>query len=485
MKIRSILRKIALVISLVTLITSTCGTTYGYIVVKTDSIVNIFVPSEEKVNGLVLKKVVEHPFGEDYKIPDNITFGFRVELGAYYANATLETSRGDMTADQNGTLVLSMKPGVPVGIEGLVEGTQVTVTELNIDRKGFDRVGPASQTVTIGAEGKAKVTFVNTYTPEAVTGEELLLTGIKLLENRDWKAGDTFTYQLEQQVDNGLVRALVWQELDRATITYAAGTEDFNAFDFNDAVQDLTFDKVGTYVFRVTEMPGDGPESDYDKTLNHFTVKVTDTDMDGELEINSVAGTENVTVNKTNAGHHVHVVFTDSYVPPVLPDPDDITLTLPVLKTVQNTGNVSTGPDGFEFVLTDTISHETWAALSDDDGQAAFTLTYTKADIGKTYTYTIHETDNETNGMTYDDTVYTVTVTVTRSEENTLVATVSVTQEIEDGVFTFENVYYEYVEPTPPTGDRRFTFWLTMMLVSGTAFVLLLISERKARYHHA
>lgn len=108
-----------MLLSLVMLITSTIGTTYCYIVTKTDPITNVFVPDTVGVSGLVISKTVEHPLGDDYAIPDNIHFDFYVELGSYYAGAKLNTTAGEMTADASGTLSVTIKPGATFGIEVL------------------------------------------------------------------------------------------------------------------------------------------------------------------------------------------------------------------------------------------------------------------------------------------------------------------------------------------------------------------------------
>ena len=54
-----------MLLSLVMLITSTIGTTYCYIVTKTDPITNVFVPDTVGVSGLAISKTVEHPLGDD------------------------------------------------------------------------------------------------------------------------------------------------------------------------------------------------------------------------------------------------------------------------------------------------------------------------------------------------------------------------------------------------------------------------------------
>ena len=75
------LRRILLIISFILLITSTVNTTFGFVVAKTDTLVNYFVPVEKLVNSLIISKTVEHPLGEGYVIPENISFDFKVDLG--------------------------------------------------------------------------------------------------------------------------------------------------------------------------------------------------------------------------------------------------------------------------------------------------------------------------------------------------------------------------------------------------------------------
>lgn len=470
-----IIRRIAMLISLVMLITSTVNTTYGFIVTSTDPIVNTFVPEDVAVNGLAISKTVEHPLGADYKIPDNITFDFKVELGAYYANAKLNTTQGEMTADASGNLTVTVKPGVALGIEGLNEGTKVKVTELATELNGFAIKGESTKEVTIGADGNASVSFVNVYTPDAVKADEIIVGGIKILEGREWQSGDSFSFKLEQQSGDS------WTDLGNKTVTYSADNADFNKFDFSDVFSALTFDKVGTYTFRMSEVKGELDNVDYDETVNHFTVKVTDVDMDGKLEINTVAGTENAKVTTANGKYTVSVIFNNTFVPPVVPDPDPITVGIDVNKTVENTGTIKIGPEGFEFVLENVATGEKTALKSDANGKAKFELNFTKSDIDKTYTYKLYETNEGRVGMTYDNDVYEITVSVSLNSDNQLVAAVKVNgASAETVVAEFQNTYHADETVAPPTGDNsNLTFWFIMMIVSGTALVVLTVFDRR------
>lgn len=464
-----------MLLSLVMLITSTIGTTYCYIVTKTDPITNVFVPDTVGVSGLAISKTVEHPLGDDYAIPDNISFDFNVELGAYYAGAKLNTTAGEMTADASGTLSVTIKPGATFGIEGLEEGTVVKVTEKMTTLDGFAVKGDATKTVTVGADGTASISFVNTYTPDAVKPSNVTVSGVKVLEGRQWQVGDSFSFVLEQKDGES------WTKLGEQTVTYDAKNADFSKFDFSDVFKALTFDEVGTYSFRMSEVVGTLENVDYDKTVNHFTVKVTDVDMDGKLEINTVTSTENAAVTKTNDGYAVSVTFNNTFIPPVVVDPDPITVYIGIDKIVNNVGEAIHGKGGFQFILKNVATSEGLGATSDNNGKASFSLTYTKADIGKTYTYKLSETNQGFAGMTYDTDVHEITVTVSLSENNELVAALTMDGKSVDALnATFENTYDADTPVAPPTGDNsNLTLWFILMIVSGSALVALTVYDRK------
>lgn len=475
MRTGKIIRRIAMLLSLVMLITSTIGTTYCYIVTKTDPITNVFVPGTAGVSGLTISKTVEHPLGDGYAIPDNIKFEFNVELGSYYAGAKLNTTAGEMTANESGTLSVSVKPGVALGIEGLEEGTVVKVTEKTTSLDGFAVKGDAAKTVTVGADGTASIAFVNTYTPDSVKPSNVTVRGVKILEGREWQTGDNFTFILEQKNNES------WTKLGEHTVTYDAENADFNKFNFNEVFQALTFDKVGTYTFRMCEIVGTLENVNYDKTVNHFTVKVTDVDMDGKLEIDTVAGTENAAVTKTDGSYAVTVTFNNTFVPPIVVDPDPITVQIGVDKIVNNVGEATHGKGGFQFVLKNTETSEGLGATSADDGKSSFSLTFTKADIGKTYTYELSETNQGFAGMTYDTDVHKITIAVTLNENNELVAALTMDGKSVTALSaTFENTYNAEIPDAPPTGDNsNLTLWFILMVVSGSMLVALTVYDRK------
>ncbi|MBR4039588.1 MAG: Cna B-type domain-containing protein [Clostridia bacterium] len=90
----------------------------------------------------------------------------------------------------------------------------------------------------------------------------------------------------------------------------------------------------------------------------------------------------------------------------------------------------------FEFVLTDENGKQLMTAVNNTQGKIAFpALQFTEADVG-TKTYTISEKKDGAPGVTYDETVYTVRLTITDNGDGTL----TVTDDLNDSI-QFHNTY--------------------------------------------
>ena len=471
-----ILRRLALLVSLIVLLTSTVSTTFGFIVTKTDSLINTFVPFDSIISNLLISKYVEHPFGDEYVIPDNIAFDFKVDFGSLYANTTIKTSNGNLVADEKGSIQISVKPGKSFAVDGVDTGTKVTVTEIQKDGSGFTVKGGAATMEGIVAEdGSLKLEYVNIYSPTSVKPVNVTVSGTKILEGREWQSGDTFSFTLEQKQSDE-----TWTVVGTKDITYDAGSTSFNRFDFSDLVQALTFDKVGTYSFRMTEVVDNLENVDYDKSVNTFAIKVTDVDMDGKLEVSNVTAAQNAKVTEADGKYKVDVTFNNTFIP-VASEPNDIAVNIGVNKAVKNTGVSSISPAGFEFVLENTVSGEKQALKSDEKGNAVFTLPFTVVDASKTYTYKLSETNNGMTGVTYDTKVYDISIAITLSDDNKLVSTITMDGEIvNDVIARFENIYHTDQTTAPPTGDdSNIAFWFIMMIISGTACIVLILLDKR------
>ena len=451
----------ALMLSFVLVFTNTVAGTLAFLSVNTGKVQNTFEPFDTAVSNLIISKKVQHPLGEDYKIPDNISFDFKVSLGSYFKGYTFDTTSGKITADAKGDLTLSVKPNEAVSIQGIDEGTQVTVTEIQ-NGGGFAVKGEASQTHTITKNEFAKADFVNIYSPESVTTQSLTLKGTKTLTGREFKEGDEFTFVLEMK-DGEEFKAL-----SEKSISYNSNA-DFNKFDFTEAISALSFSKVGTYTFRVYEKLGNLIGIDYDKTVNYFYVNVTDADMDGKLEIGSIDAEQNA---KVSGNYDITVKFNNGYT-----FPKDISVKVNVNKTVKNVGGGKIGPENFEFILNG--NGESLNAKSDKNGKAYFTLGYDYNDIGKTFEYTVSEVKGNRKHVTYSSDKYKLTVSISLSKDNTLVCDVKV-----DGkAYTDKSIIFEntYKSPPAPDAGERIPLALHIAFIASLGAVLAVYTYRRKR----
>ncbi len=174
--------------------------------------------------------------------------------------------------------------------------------------------------------------------------------------------------------------------------------------------------------------------------------------------------------------------LTNTFVPDII-NSDDITVSVRVNKTVKNTGVSSISPAGFEFVLENTASGEKLALKSDENGNAIFTLPFTEADAGKTYTYKLYETNDGMSGVTYDTKVYHISIAITSNNDNKLVSAITLDgKSVNDVIARFENTYYTDHTISPPTADNNdIIFWLIVMI--STASIVLVLLEK--RYEHS
>lgn len=171
----------------------------------------------------------------------------------------------------------------------------------------------------------------------------------------------------------------------------------------------------------------------------------------------------------------------NTFVPGILPDPDDLTVDITAAKTVNNTGEDTIGPENFAFVLKNTETGESTELRTDADGLAVFTLTFTAEDIDTTHSYTLSEVDEGKENIIYDETVYDIQITITADADDALIATLVCNDEtVEKLVAEFVNTYDAEAPEVPPTGvNSELTLALTVLLISGAACAALILTRRK------
>ena len=247
----------------------------------------------------------------------------------------------------------------------------------------------------------ADLTFTNTYTPTATTAT---ITGTKALTGRDLAEGEFF-FDLKD-ADGNVVQTVQ------------------NGADGTFGFAPLQLDKVGTYVYTVSERAGATANGvTYDTTVFTATVTVTENAETHALEAQVAYGKGGKAADA--------VAFSNSYAPAAT-------------EVKLGASKVLSGEDlkegQFSFQLKDADGKVLQTAKNAADGTVGFeAISYDKPG---TYAYSISEVDDGQKNVTYDAAEHRVTVTVTDDGAGHLVATVTY-----DGAVApvFKNTY------TPPT----------------------------------
>ena len=414
---------------------------------------------------LVITKTVEAAEGTT---PDKAhKFAFEVELMAPNGTDTLTGSYAiEGATNAEGTALETVKSGDTIyltdgdkaSIKGLPVGATYTVTE-NLDNAnaegadyGYTQTAPAADgkatpaTGTIPAGGEnATAAFTNAYSADPsdvpVTGDtDKAFNLTKQFTGRDgnaWLEGDEFSFTL-----TGNDGAPMPEGSTDGTKTVTVGADDVTdagngiaSIDFGS----ISYDKVGTYTYTVTEA-NTGQTIDgitYASNTVEITVSVTDAGKGklvaavaktGEAEGASFVNTYSSTVDygaEGNAGL-------------------DITKQL-------NGRDMTAGQFSFTVTAADdasaqklggeTVKLDSTAAVAGESSPVATNpfdaMTFTREDAGKTFTYTVQENlpggvtaSNPTaGGYTYDTDVYTVGITPEDNGDGTMKVTTEVTSE--------------------------------------------------------
>ena len=243
--------------------------------------------------------------------------------------------------------------------------------------------------------------FVNIYKPAGIGA---VIEAHKELDGRDMNA-DEFTFQLLD--DQGTVISQAKNDAD-GKITFVG----------------QNFNTVGTYTYTIREViPADAVKNadgtytwkgvTYDQTVYTVVVEVTDPGFDGQLDkkVTYYLGTQEVDAAK--------VIFTNTY------EADAASADVAAKKELTGK-NLEKGQ--FSFVLVNKANkNESYTVTNGADGAIVFEdLLFTEAG---TYTYELYEVKGTDAHITYDDTVYTVTVTVTDDLQGKLEAKVAYSAE--------------------------------------------------------
>lgn len=203
----------------------------------------------------------------------------------------------------------------------------------------------------------------------------------KELTGRDLHEGE-FTFELIDESGNVVASA----------VNEADGTVRFGALHYTEA---------GTYNYVIREAEGTAGGVQYDSAEHTVTVIVTD-NGDGTLSAKA----------ETKSGEDMNgIVFRNIY------EARPASVTLGASKTYKG---AELKDKQFTFVLKDKDGNVVFEAKNGADGQVMFeTLIYDRAGV---YEYTISEKNDGQKNVTYDETVYNVTITVTDNGKGNLIA---------------------------------------------------------------
>ncbi|MBQ6662074.1 MAG: VWA domain-containing protein, partial [Firmicutes bacterium] len=256
-----------------------------------------------------------------------------------------------------------------------------------------------------------QVTYANQYVPTKVAPKVT-----KAVSGYD--STDTFTFSIAA-ADDVTQQAITDKTVilpDPATVstsgTIADGTTQEVQFG------DITFTRVGTYKFEITETFTTEPGGwTYDASKKDITVTV-DTDTDGKLKA-TVTGDNPTFTNTYEASGEVTLAAKKALVGRAWQDGESYTFTL---SAAAGTPMPAAGGET--------------ATYTADGAQSFGKITYGGADAGKTYTYTISETSTLPSGITKSSDI-TATVVLTDNGSGEITAAVTYSPESD----TITNTY--------------------------------------------
>ena len=122
-------------------------------------------------------------------------------------------------------------------------------------------------------------------------------------------------------------------------------------------------------------------------------------------------------------------------------DKESAKVPLTIKKKVINYGEEEIGPEQFEFIIENLTEETSQRVRTNENGDFATYLEFGEEDIGKTFRYRVKEVKGRKTGVTYDDSVYDISVSVTGTGDEiktSLAVNGFMTNRLE---FTFENIY--------------------------------------------
>ncbi len=404
------------------------GTVAQYFVDDVD-----FVNTAVGEGDLVITKQVVDKSGNNVDINSNVKFTAEVTLTDASGDAlsgTFDSTNGNITL-QDGKYTVTLSEGESFVIRGLPEETEYTVVEKDMPAGfAFDSQKSILSGV-IDSDLNDQAMIVNTYEPVSVSGQDIEVNITKELSGRtNWLTKESYTFILERLSGSA-----------DSPVTLGSVTIEYNDVDKTDSLSlsGENFREEGTYYYRITEVRGSQGGVTYDTAERRFSVKVADSDMDGDLEIVSVNNELNTSVS---GQWTVSATFKNVYAPT-----GSATALVNIQKAVTGGHSLS----GYQFALYDadpSVSEDAnevlRSGLTDASGRTSISLSYAATDAGNTFTYYLAEVNRGEiiNNIKYTQKVYPVTVRITDNLDGTISAACEVSGLAQgETIPTFTNEY--------------------------------------------
>jgi len=402
--------------------------------------------------NLLINKTVRHPFGNDYPMPDKV-FDVTVTLGGV-ADGTTVTVDGSNVTVTGGKLDLQLVHGQTVVIENLPADATYTVTEKAYP--GFTASG-TGLTGVISDSTNAEALLVNTYSPASA---ELNLShvGVKHLDGRPWQEGDSFTFTL--QYFNGIR----WENVSSETRTVTKDTAGYS-FSFDALLKAYDFNRIGDYSFRILESYVELGGVVCDTAEKNFTVTVEDDAFSGALKITKVTTQTPNNFNSKSGTVISHDTSNDTWTVTthfnnVYSVRGTASVQVNVTKEIVNHTGVPFGKNGFTFEIYEVRgTHEFFLGTTvptDLNGKTVYTFSIDANRLGETMTFKVVEVNGGTEGVIYDTSAKTFTVTLKDNLDGSVSALVN---GADTNVFetSFTNTYNLTPADLTVTGKKNLT----------------------------
>ncbi len=433
---------------------------------------NAYTPAPTTATLPLINKVIDGNRGEPLKAGE---FEFEMKLvsaepaGGMILPASTVVSNAangnvifdEITFTEAGTYVVSVKEVIPEDadkVAGITYSTQ-TITAVYIVHD--DRNGTLTATLTqlIGGES-----IVNVYAAESADVTVDIAKTFTGRANDAWLATDKFDFSVKV-LDADTLAAIANGDIEFALDSGSTDTATYTISTKGDtASAAVRINKPGTYKLVVSELDGGIDGVIYDKSEKEIVIVATDDSENARInvEINGVA---------TNS---VSVEFVNTYAVN-----GEAELTLRGIKKITG-GRTQVEAYEFEFGLYDADGNLIESVRNGADGGFEFTaMSFSGSDVAtgeKHITYTVREIKGSDARITYDETVYTVVVTVVDDGEGGVSASYTVNGEA-DGEMVFTNVHTSGV---PDTSDgARLGVLITLVLISGAIVSSTLYAKKR------